>query len=234
MSGDLNRLMYVDDSGHPQTGLVVYGWVEFEPNRWADVLGSWLAMRKRLWRDYGIPVVEELHSTEYVNGRGRISRRVPDRYMHDGVAHWKDFGRDVAVECLNTLRSSGGLRIGSVWRRGSPADLARTRRAAYSALVRRFEEELAASGSSALIFMDGDGNDSSYRAAHRTLELTGRRVLEDPIHLDSRDSQLIQMADLVAWTANAHVDRHRRSAFAHDWYVRFLAERDPEREPREI
>jgi hypothetical protein len=47
----LDRLIYIDDSGHPASGLVVYGWIEFSPDRWASVLKTWLETRKRLWRE---------------------------------------------------------------------------------------------------------------------------------------------------------------------------------------
>lgn len=85
-----------------------------------------------------------------------------------------------------------------------------------------------------MVFMDGDGSDSSYRRTHRNLPLDQRRVIEDAIHLDSAGSQLIQMADLVAWVANATVDRHPMNGFAGQWYQNFLAERDRTRKPLEL
>jgi hypothetical protein len=234
MPAGLDRLIYVDDSGHPQSGLVVYGWVEFAPDRWAGVLREWLNTRKALWRDSGVPVTQELHTTEYVNGRGRISRHFPDRHLHGGVQYWKDFGREVAVQCLETLRSTEGLRVGAVYRQGDPAEFARTRQEAYAAFVNSVEGELAAAGSLGMIFMDGDGSDTSYRSTHRSLKLSQRRVIEDAIHLDSRQSQLEQMADLVAWSAYNSVERHSSNEFAWDWYSTYLAERDPQRQPRPI
>lgn len=191
-------------------------------------------MRKRLWREFAIAVTEELHTTQYVNGRGRISRAVPERHVHNGVEYWKDFGREVAVECLETLRSTEGLSLGAVWRRGAPADIAKTRREAYAALVARFERELQESSSFAMIFMDGDGSDTSYRSTHRSLRLADRRVIEDAVHLDSRSSQLTQMADLVAWSANAHVDPVSGNEFAWRWYSDYLSERDRARAPEQI
>lgn len=234
MPSPLNRLVYVDDSGHPQSGLVVYGWIEFAPDRWSSVLSRWLENRKSLWREHRVPVTQELHTTEYVNGRGRISTKIPDRHLHDGVEYWKDFGRDVAVRCLETMRYTEGLALGAVYRRGAAADISQTRQQAYAALVEYFEHELAATDSLALVFMDGDGSDTSYRNTHRNLELSQRRVIEDALHIDSRDSQLIQMADLVAWSANAAIDQHPRNAFAWHWYENHLSERDPRRGPRPI
>lgn len=234
MPPSLDRLIYVDDSGHPAAGAVVYGWVEFAPDRWSSVLRCWLETRRRLWLEFGVPVTKELHATEYVNGRGRISTRFPERHVHGGVEHWKDMGREVAVECLETLRCSEGLRVGAVRREDDPALIAHARQGAYAALIQRFEAELADSDSLALVFMDGDGTDTSYRATHRSLRLAERRVIEDAIHLDSKTSQLVQMADLVAWSANAHCDRHQNNAFAWEWYSTYLAERDPRRLPEQI
>lgn len=234
MRPTLDRLIYVDDSGHPASGLVIYGWIEFSPDRWAGVLKTWLDTRKMLWREYSIPVVTELHTTEYVNGRARISKRLPDRHIHEGVEYWKDFGREVATNCLDTIRSTEGLTVGSVWRRGPAKQLARTKKEAYAALIARLEAELEESGSLAIVFMDGDGSDTAYRSTHRSLKLADRRVIEDAVHINSNSSQLVQMADLVAWSANSYVDHHKGNEFAWDWYSTYLAERDPARAPIEI
>jgi len=85
-----------------------------------------------------------------------------------------------------------------------------------------------------MVFMDGDGSDTTYRAAHRNLKLSARRVIEDAVLTDSKHSQLVQMADLVAWSANAHIEPHRGNEFAWDWYTKFLSERDPQRAPTPI
>lgn len=234
MTLNLDRMIYVDDSGHPQSGMAVYGWIEFSPDHWADVLKAWLDTRKMLWREFGVPLVRELHTTDYVNGRGRLAKRVLERHIHNGQEHWKDFGREVAQVCLDTLRSTEGLTVGSVWRKGRAEDLAQTRQETYSALIARFETELADTDSLALVFMDGDGSDTSYRSTHRGLTLASRRVIEDAIHIESRSSQLVQMADLVAWSANAHVDHYPTNEFAQDWYVTYLSERDRHRVPQFI
>lgn len=86
-------MIYVDDSGHPQTGDVVYGWVAFHSTSWFDVLGGWLECRKLVWREFSIPVTAELHTTEYVSGRGQISRKPPEKYIHQGQTYSKDVGQ---------------------------------------------------------------------------------------------------------------------------------------------
>jgi hypothetical protein len=227
-------MIYIDDSGHHAAGLAVYGWIEFPPDHWSTVLRCWLDNRKMLWREFGVAVPTELHTTNYVNGRGRISKRIPDRHIHDGVEFHKDFGREVAETCLETIRCTEGLRVGAVYRRGDPNQIAKTRSDTYRSLVARFESELAGTESHALLFMDGDGSDLSYRTAHRELRLNERRVIEDAIHLDSATSQLIQMADLVAWSAYAAVEQHTPQSFAWSWYSDFLSERDPQRTPQAL
>lgn len=115
-----------------------------------------------------------------------------------------------------------------------PETIADTKRDLYSDLIARFEDELDIRESLGVVIMDGDGKDSSYRSTHRQLELAKRRIIEDAIHLDSKVSQLVQMADLVAWSASATVDRHEKNSFAWEWYENYLAERDPNREPDEL
>lgn len=234
MTSELRRLRYVDDSGVPSIGRAVYGWIEFHPARWASVLEAWLDTRTMLWTEYGIPVDKELHCTDYTGGRGRISHTVPDRHIRDGTPLWKDFGREVATTCLDAIRCIEGLTVGAVWRQGTRETNHATRAGTYHALIRELEDDLTADDSFALVFVDGDGSDPTYRNAHRDLNLRTRRVLEDAVHLDSRSSQLIQIADHVAWCANAHLDDHPKNAFARTWYDQYLAERDPNRTPRQL
>ncbi|QCQ17250.1 DUF3800 domain-containing protein [Microbacterium sp. RG1] len=234
MARNLDRLIYVDDSGRTQDGLIVYGWIEFHPDHWHAVLRAWLDLRKKLWREMGIPVTQELHSTDYINGRDRISKKIPTRYDHGGQIYWRDLGRDVALACLDTLRCAEGLRVGAVYRRDPTAGTADLKYAVYERFIMDLEEQMSGSESLAMIFMDGNGADPIYRRAHRTLRLSDRGVLEDALLLESASSQLVQMADLVAWCAYTAVDRYEKAEYAWNWYGDFLAERDRARAPREV
>lgn len=228
----LDRLIYIDDSGHTASGFVVYGWIEFSPNHWHDVLGQWLEHRKRLWRQYAVPVPEELHMTDYALGRGRISQSVPPEFVReDGVELWKDFGGEVARASLETMGSIEGLRVGAVYHQATRETGAAARADVYGRLLSRFETEMEGTTSLAMVFMDGDGSETSYRDAHRSLPRARRHVIEDPIYTDSKASQLMQMADHVAWCANAAVAQIPKHAFAHDWYDTYLSPRDVHRAP---
>lgn len=226
------RLFYVDDSGEPKSGLAVFGWVEIEPANWVATLDCWHELRRMLWREYGVPISRELHTSEYVHGRGRISKKVPARHQHGGEPYWKDLGRDVAIQCLDQLRSIQGLTIKSVFQVGEPEHLALTKNQLYIRFLLEAQQKLSSDDAFGLVFIDGDGSDKSFRAAHRAMESPDRSIVEDAIHLTSSDSYFIQMADLVAWTALASIERSPRNEFASGWYETYLAERDPRRKPQ--
>lgn len=235
MPGGLNRLIYMDDSGDPKTGLAVFGWIEIAPWDWADALGAWLTHRKRIDQKYSVPVSKELHMTEFVLGRGRIAKQIPTEFVSkEGRDLWKEFGAHVAVEGLNTIGSCQGLKVGSIFRYGLPHQLHTTKHSLYADWLAELEADLASKNELALVFMDGDGTEKAFRRAHRALSRQSRHVIEDPIFLDSKASQLVQMADHVAWTANSTLMRVPKHKFAHHWYSQHLAQRDPYRQPREI
>lgn len=231
----ISRLIYMDDSGDPQTGLAVLGWIQMAPWDWADVLGSWLAHRKRLDQRYSIPVSKELHMTDFVLGRGRIARSLPSEFISsDGQEQWKLLGEVVAIEGLETMASCRGLEVGAVYRHGEPKRLHATKHDLYSDWLAELEQTLEATGELALVFMDGDGTEKDLRRAHRELPRMNRHIIEDPVFLDSRTSQLVQMADHVAWSANSSLMQVPKHKFAHGWYSQYLAIRDPFRGPRQI
>ncbi|MDO4897857.1 MAG: DUF3800 domain-containing protein [Rothia sp. (in: high G+C Gram-positive bacteria)] len=224
------KMIYIDDSGRPQSGLVVYGFVEFSLTNWLNVMKAWLDFRKDLWKRYRIPVDKELHTTEFANGRGDLSKNFPDEFRSsDGTPYKKDFGQHIARLCLTQIASIQGVRVGAVFRQSQPEALGQTRTELYRELIKDLNGRLEADNMQALIYMDGE--DDAYRHVHRELKLQERAIIEDPVMLSSKDSQLIQMADLVAWSAYSTVNRHPSQKFAWSWYQDYLAVRDPRRSP---
>lgn len=228
----LTRLIYVDDSAVAEHGWMVFGWVECDPAGWRIALREWLELRKRLYRDHKVPPSTELHATKFINGRDRIS--IAPASDNQGRIYWKDLGRDVAHDCLEALRDCEHINVGAIYRhtdaRGS--DFATEKYALYELLVKQWDRELAADGSFGFVTMDG--NDRHYRDAHRHLKLDTRHLIEDPAFHDSKHSQWIQMADLVAYTALMHVNQHSGNEFGWSWYRDFLATSDPSGAPRQI
>lgn len=73
-------------------------------------------------------------------------------------------------------------------------------------------------GELGILYMDGDGTDRSYVAAHRELKLATRSLIEDPAFQHSHSSHLVQFADLVAYAGYQHVLQLPEKRFAWSWY----------------
>lgn len=56
------RLFYLDDSGSPNDGHIVFSWIEVTPSRWREGLRHWLDLRKELYAEFQVPPAEELHA----------------------------------------------------------------------------------------------------------------------------------------------------------------------------
>lgn len=215
-------MIYVDDSGSEDAGL--NGWIEVSPEAWRRGLRAWLNMRKKLFQDYAIHVSTELHCTKYLQGRSQITSAPPARFKGDaGAIRWKDLGREVGLVCLETLRDCEDVHVGAVYRHTSAKGRAfhQEKVAVYTLLVDQFDHALRETDSYGFITMDGE--DPAYRDAHRALTLDTRHVIEDPAYLDSRTSQWTQMADLVAYTANIHLNRHPGNEFGWEWFTDYLS-----------
>lgn len=217
-------MIYVDDSGSEDAGLIVYGWIEVSPEAWRRGLRAWLNMRKKLFLDYSIHVSTELHCTKYLQGRSQITSGPPSRFKNpSGAIQWKDLGREVGLICLETLRDCEDVRVGAVYRRTTATGRMyhQEKIAVYTLLVDKLDQELRATDSYGFITMDGE--DPAYRDAHRALTLDTRHVIEDPAYHDSRTSQWTQMADLVAYTVNIDLNRHAGNEFGWKWFADYLS-----------
>lgn len=168
------RLIYVDDSGAHDTGFVVYSWIELTIQGWRSGLRNWLDLRKQLYADYKIPPATELHATKLVGGRGEPS-------TDPKVNASKKDRRQVVRLALESIGSTAGLNVGTVYQTTTatgPA-YARERDELYRRLVDRLDTRLGAVGELGMVFMDGDGTANGYYAAHRSMKLAHRSIIED-------------------------------------------------------
>lgn len=223
------RLFYIDDSGAPDTGFILYSWIEVAPGDWNAGLKAWLDLRKDLYRNYSIPPSIELHATALVGGRGTPSTDA-------AVNQSKETRRRVMQEALAVIGSTPALRVGTVYRQTEARGKAygRERDAVYAELVDHLDTRLGQSGEYGLIFMDGDGTAPGYRVAHRGLQLSSRRIIEDPLFQGSHLSQWVQMADLVAWSTYQALLRHGGKQFAWNWYDQHLRISDINQGPLQV
>lgn len=227
----ISRMIYVDDSGSVDQGLIVYGWLEVSPERWRYALRTILELRKELYRDHQVPPATELHATKFVNGRNRIATTTGD-----GPAEWKTLGRAVAEQCLRVLADSPDIKVGAVWRDTSATGRAyyEERGEVYRELINGWNNDHRADDSYVFVSMDGNGSDPTYFDAHRSLPLDTRHVIEDPMMHDSGRSQWVQMADLVAYTAYTHLNRHQGNQFGWTWYEDYLRPKDVNGGPKRL
>ncbi len=129
---------------------------------------------------------------------------------------------------LEAIGSTPGLNVGTVYRTTTatgPA-YARERDALYRRLVDRLDTRLGTAGELGMVFMDGDGTANGYYAAHRSMKLAHRSIIEDPLFQCSGRSQLVHMADLVAWTSYQSLLRHPGKRYTWDWFDTYLKAAD--------
>lgn len=215
------RLFYVDDSGTVDTGWVVYSWVECALSDWREGLRDWLDFRKQLYRDSRIPPAYELHCSKFLNGRGNPSTD------HSWNRHKRN-RRTVVRDGLTVIGRCPQLSVGAVYRQTAAkgADYAAERASVYEALVNSVDTRLASQGNFGLIFMDGNGSDSTYYDAHRGLKLARRHVMEDPLFQPAHRSQWVQMADLLAYAAYQSRARQGAKRYSWHWYERLVGDCD--------
>ncbi|GAB2619232.1 DUF3800 domain-containing protein [Pseudactinotalea suaedae] len=215
------RLFYVDDSGSPNDGYIVYSWIEVTPGCWQAGLRQWLDLRKRLYANYSVPPSTELHATRLIGGRDAPA-------IAGNLNNSKALRRSLVQDALGAIGQNDQIALGTVCRHTSSRgrDYYDERGTVYGELTDHLNGRLTAADEYGVIFMDGDGSDQSYFQRHRDLPLATRRILEDPLFQLSHVSQWVQMADLVAWTTYQALNRHPGKPFAWTWYDDYLRQSD--------
>jgi hypothetical protein len=213
------RWYYVDDSGSPQSGWIVYGFVEVGAEDWCAVSQHWVDFREHLFADYGIPTYYELHAYRFINGRGNPSQDVAWN-RHKALRH------QVAVEALQAAARLPGVRVGAVARRtyARRDAYAREQQDVYRCFLDEVTDRLRAAGEHGTVVMDGNGTDSRYKQAHQELKTNERRIIEDPMPQPAHQSYLVQAADLVSYVAYQAVLRDPARIVMHDWFYNNLAQ----------
>jgi hypothetical protein len=220
-SPDCFRLFYVDDSGSPTSGIVVYAWLEVDAAAWRTGVQSWLDLRHFLHTRYGIPASYQLHAATFAGGHGNPS-------INPSWNRAKHLRGEVMQVALAHIAATTGVAVGTVYRRTTARRhaYAHNRVDVYRRLIAHLDARLATNHEHGLVFGDGDGSDRSYAAAHRALTLDQRRIVEDPQFPGSDRNVWLQLADLVAWTAFQHLHRAPNRRFAWPWYETYVASRD--------
>ncbi|MEV6527086.1 hypothetical protein AB0M43_34670 [Longispora sp. NPDC051575] len=220
------RLHYMDDSGSAASGIASFTWLQLHPAAWVDAEQAWSTFRAELAERHAIPAHARLHATELASGR-----RSPSLDPNWDVAA---LGVDVIREALEVVAAIPEVAVATVYRRAGAAGHATAKKGLYETLVHALDADLRATGQTGIVFMDGDGSDTSYRAAHQTLP-PGRHLIEAPVFRHAAADQWVQMADIAAWSAFQTL-RHRahRGRRMWSWYPTILGPVDLHHGPRPL
>lgn len=210
-------LCYLDESGDSRHGVTITALL-VEEREWTSVLDAWLQGRREIHQTFGVLKKSEIHANELYKGRGSYCA---------SEAEDRKFGSDkraAAGRILLTALSRAKFEVVTL----GTSEVSKPQ--AYARAIAWLEKWALERAAFLLVFYDGQqglaGKDENptadesrelwerairdarpYREAHRDLDIRARRILEDPVMQDSRFSQLIQAADLVAYGA---YQRHRQ------------------------
>lgn len=189
------HICYLDDSGNSSgatlTGLIV------PAAEWARTLDRWLDARREIHQEFGLPKTEELHANKLLTGRGYAE--------YTSLSNIRS-RRSVYRIMLRSL-PGGGVEVLSI---GSNSTV---KPHVYRCMIQELDAWACRHDTHVLVFYDGrqlgTGDQEQheqilrdagpYRAIHREQPISARRVVEDVITQDSRYSQLMQAADLLAY-----------------------------------
>lgn len=180
----------------------------------------WLEGRRELNKAWGVKMDAKLHSNELCRrGAGRFCE------THEQEVAFRNWDRRLTAYdiMLDALAGCEPLVVASVC--GNSTSLPKI----YEVFVAVLQEWAMRCQTHVLVYLDGmprlldrdtadvstdqivKNADEAYRKAapfrrvHQELELAARRVIEEPVVLNSRSNQLIQAADLVAYGAYHHM-----------------------------
>lgn len=204
-------LCYLDDSGDSKHGVTITALL-IKDSDWSAVLEAWLAGRREIHREFAVLKHSEIHANDLYKGRGS--------YCATDAGN-KSFGSDKRAAAGRILlrRLSDAPFIAVTY-----ATSIVSKPTAYARAIARLEDWASEHDTYLLICYDGQqglgGRDEvvtaergrelwdrvvrdakPYREVHRALPIEDRRIIEDPVMQDSRYSQLIQAADLIAYGA---------------------------------
>jgi uncharacterized protein DUF3800 len=211
------RFHYLDDSGSPDTGYATFTWLALGPEHWDTARALWTAFRTDLETRYRIPAAARLHATDLLTGRRNASL--------DSDVDLRSVGRRIVREGLEVIAGMPGLSVGTVYRRG--VHPGQTKHGLYRALLAYLDEQLRRAGTLGMLFIDGDGSDHRYAAAHGTLPPVAPNLIEAPVFRPAEDDQWVQMADFAAWSAYQSILRRPNRRRFWNWYPRTVGRLDP-------
>jgi len=210
---------YVDDSGDDDQTLLTA--VEIPVEHWAICLKVWLGWRKALFRKHRLPASFEIHTGEFLRGKGDPAPVLLDAKgaplptkEQPRINTSKGLRREIIHGSVAQIGLSPRTRFFTIYAEGTD------KMALYRDLLEWIEQELVIEQKHGLMLVDGI--DSNYRLQHRALPIRTRRIMEDVWMQDSVHSQFIQVADIAVHAAFQGIVQNANKRFAWNWYQDYL------------
>jgi Protein of unknown function (DUF3800) len=203
-------IAYIDDSGNENRAVYLALLIPVE--HWNTTLREWLDFRAQLYTGMQVPATVELHAKDVVQpGKGTLAPGI--KYGVNTDAGKRKKLLNLAVAQIGVLSHA---RIVSF------QDTLITPEQCYERLLKRLESLLLAEDSWAIAVVDGQDTDPVHKRVHRRLKLASRRILEDPWKQDSKHSQLVQMADIAAYSLHQGHELFPSRQFMWGWMKTYL------------
>jgi hypothetical protein len=195
-----------DPSGTPRFVHIAVG---FELERWREALTEWLDVRHEYAATHELAKNAELHSADFLSGRGRFGSILPAG-PKARIDRGKKVRRAVFPDLLQRVAGLPGITLLAA------EAAAFGRQDSYRALLAWIETFLAEHETEGIIAVDG--TDASYRLLHREMPLATRRILEDPWMKDSAHSQFLQIADFAGHALFQALIQRESRKYAWTWW----------------
>lgn len=207
----MTRIAYIDETGDTgdwrlegSSSCYALGCVVIELDSWPSVFEQVLAFRRGMRESFGIPLRQEIKANYLIRNSGglRPLNLSPSQRSYVYSQH------------LSTLEAVGAKAFAIVTDKEKTGwGSAETMNGTWEMLLQRLERMTTKENCTLVICHDSGENDTVrkfVRKARRhltagrmdgggSLRFTAGRILEDPVPRDSKQSYLIQMADLVAY-----------------------------------
>lgn len=206
------HLGYVDESGDPGaggTGTYVLACILVSEANWLPSLDALLAFRRFLKAQFGIPVLQELKASYLIGNRGPWLTKHP---LPDGMRH-AIYRQAMRLQAKLDFQTFAVVidkpRLAARDPNLAPAEVA------WEYLIQRLER-FSTKNNTFMTLIHDEGNGGLIRKIARkarrigsagsqfrtgSLSVPFRMLVDDPVARDSRDSFILQLADLSAYAA---------------------------------
>ncbi|MEU7068545.1 DUF3800 domain-containing protein [Streptomyces narbonensis] len=207
------RLYAIDDGGDGRS-LVSFASLSLELPLLRAARHIWQGFRSQLAADPRllIPTHAQLHAVDLARARGphlHVSRST-DRSVH------KRNTREVILRGLHTIADMPSGRVRVVYRRTER--YGQDRPDLFAVLLAEIDAELAEAGTRGIVFVDGNGTERALADALRRLPDGGRRIAGGIRFRRARDHDLLQAADMIAYSAHQAVAKRDAGIEMAHWF----------------